>query len=174
MKKVIFALLALFILGALVVYALQGGFSKVEVTRQTSQIRYVAGQYYEGPVRSKEFSELFEKAGRVVADKQLAGNPGGIYYNNPAEAKGQIKAFVGVVIKDPNAKLPAGYEVRTLQPGKPVLQATVNAHQSMIPGKAYPALFDYAEKNNLTLQQLYVEEYPSEKQGTIEVYLKQD
>ena len=171
-KRVFLPLVLVLVLGAAAVYYWQGGFSKVPVSETTSVGKTIAGRYYQGPVRSAELNQLFEQAGSLAKSGELKGNLGGIYYNNPDEEMGIIKAFVGVVLSSPNQTLPANFELRQWPANQRVLQATVNAHHTLIPGKAYPALFNYAKEKNLSLKTLYFEEFESERRGTIQVALE--
>ena len=162
---------AVLIVVAGAVYYFQGGFNQAQVTKTLSTEITLAGKYYEGPARSAEFSQLFREAGQLVESGKLKGTLGGMYYNNPDQDKGTVKAFVGVVLQNPGVALPAALELRKWPANQPVLEAKVNAHYSLIPNKAYKALFDYAEKNNLKPKELYFEEYTSKNSGTVQVML---
>ena len=86
-------------------YGYLGGFNKPETSIQTSRQLFVAGQYYEGPADSREFGDLFQKAGQLQEAKTLTGSLANIYYNNPAEQGDSIKAFIGILVADPGVSL---------------------------------------------------------------------
>ena len=45
----------------------------------------------------------------------------------------------------------------------------VNANVSISPKKMYEAVFDYAAEENLKLEDFYVEWFPEDKKGEVEV-----
>ncbi|WP_153042561.1 effector binding domain-containing protein [Rufibacter ruber] len=154
------------------VYAYVGGFSAVAVTQtQTSQL-FIAGKYFEGRTDAKELGELYQQVGQIVEKKQLAGDLAGIYYNNPSKETKTIKAFVGVAVTDTAVALPAGFAVRVVPAGVPVLQGELEASLMVATKKIYTALFDYAEEHQLTLEEFYVERYPNGKPAVIQARLK--
>lgn len=152
-------------------YAYLGGFNQTKITQVISKTIYIAGAPYNGSLKNETFGKLFEKAGKLVEEKQVAGELGGIYYNNPEKSNDSISAFIGIVIPDTTVKLPAGYSIRTVPAGKYILEAKLNAHYMLAPGKLYPALFDYAKSNNLQLQDYFVEYYPTTRHAAVQVFL---
>ncbi|MDX5348862.1 MAG: GyrI-like domain-containing protein, partial [Hymenobacteraceae bacterium] len=135
----------------------------------TASTAHVVGKYYVGSVKDESFGKLFQHAAELVEQNKLQGQLGGIYYNNPEEDNDTIKAFVGVVVASPDVTPPVGYELRTVEGGQKVLQAEVNAHYMLAPNKLYPAIFEYAEKNNLKLKTLYLERYPTSRHAIVQV-----
>ena len=171
MRKFILAGIIIFAIG-FAVYAYFGGISKATVTKTTSKTTYVAGRYYQGPMKGNELGEYYKQTAELVKEKKLVGDFGGIYYNNPEKDTDTIKAFIGVVVKDPKVALPAGYEIRTFEGDQEVLQSFVKAHYMVAPNKLYPALFEYATKNNLKLQTLYLERFAANDSAFVQAPLK--
>src|SRR5688572_3183138 len=97
-KKVIIPVLVLIVVVALAAYFWNGGFTKVEVTEEVSTQKWIVGRAYTGPVRSVDISELFQQAAELLESSKLEGHLGNMYYNNPSDAKGELKAFIGVVV----------------------------------------------------------------------------
>jgi hypothetical protein len=170
-KKFFLAIFLIIILAA-GGYGYLGGFNKPEIKKVVTSEIYLAGKPYYGSVKSEAFGNLFQEAGKLVEEKKLTGDLGGVYYNDPEKQSDTIKAFIGVIVPSPSVKLPAGYQIRTLAAGKPALQGDIDAHIMLAPNKIYPTLFHYAKENKLTLQDLYIERYPDTRHAQIIVLIK--
>jgi hypothetical protein len=161
------------VLGGLLIgfslYAFLGGFSRIRISLVTAEPMYLVGQYYEGPTQGEAFNEVFRQAGRLVEENLLQGQLGGIYYSNPYGAPDSIKAFIGVFVADTAVQLPAGYTLRQVPGGRRVLQAAVDAHYILAPDRLYPALFDFAEQQNIRLADEYIERFPDTRHAVLEV-----
>lgn len=152
-------------------YGYLGGFNKPEISITTSRPRYVAGQYYEGPADSPAFGEYFKKAGQLQASKALTGSLANIYYNNPETQEDTIKAFIGILVPDTSAALPAGYEWRVWKGGNKVVRVSTRAHYLLAPNKLYPALFDYLKEHQLKTRPQYLELFPEKDLAIVEAVL---
>src|SRR5688572_10833850 len=170
-KKFLIAIFSVILVTA-GVYAYFGGFSKPEITRITSPLIHVAGREYKGSVKTEEFGDLFLTAGQMVEQKKIAGDLGGIYYNDPEKHRDSIHAFIGVIITDLNTPIPPGYKVRTLPAGKKAIQGKIESHLALAPAKLFPAIFKYAEENKIALQDFFVERYPDTDHAVVMVYEK--
>ncbi|MHC2992202.1 hypothetical protein OB13_11600 [Pontibacter sp. HJ8] len=166
----IMAVLTVFVAGF---FAYLGGFSAASVSEVNAQPLYIAGQAFEGSVKDGQMNNSFRRAAEVLDKKELEGVLGNIYYNNPDESSDSISAFIGVIVPDTTVSLPAGYELRKVPGGRRSLRAEVNAHFMLAPNKLYEALFDYAKKQNLQLETLYVEWFPEDHKGIVEVPIKE-
>ncbi|NEM96282.1 GyrI-like domain-containing protein [Pontibacter burrus] len=155
------------------IYAFVGGFSEPKVLVTTSEPLLIAGQPFEGTVSDEAFGNAFQKAAKLVAENKLQGGLGNVYYNNPETKSDSIKAFIGVVIQDSTIALPEGYELLRVPGGRKVVHSEINAHYMIAPGKLYDNLFEYAEANNLQLENFYVEWFPSERKAVVEVPVKE-
>ncbi|MER2997361.1 GyrI-like domain-containing protein [Pontibacter populi] len=154
------------------IYAYLGGFSSPTVTVTTSEPLLLAGQPFEGTVNDEAFGNAFRKAAQIRDSKQLTGILGNVYYNSPETKKDSIKAFIGLVIQDSTVKLPEGYKLLRVPGGRKVVRSEVDAHYMVGPGKLYTSLFDYAEEEKLNLENFYVEWFPSDRKGIVEVPVK--
>ena len=154
------------------VYAYVGGFKQVDIAKTTSTQVFIAGKLYEGKADAEELGALFQEVGQLVEQKKLVGEPAGIYYNNPEKQSQTLRAFIGVAIADTTVALPAGYKVRVVKAGQPVLQGTLYASQMIAPKKIYEALFDYAKDNKIKLKDYFVERYPSKESAIIQIGLE--
>lgn len=171
-KKFLIAIFSIILISA-GVYAYFGGFSKPEISRITSPEIHVAGKEYRGSVKSEAFGNLFLEAGQLVEQKKITGDLGGIYYNNPEKHQDSIHAFIGVIVPGANTTLPAGYQIRTLPAGKKAVQGAIESHLVLAPGKLFPAIFKYAEENNIPLQDFFVERYPDADHAVVLIYEKE-
>jgi hypothetical protein len=144
------------------VYAYLGGFRQPEVAVITTEKPiYLAGRYFNGPVRSEEFGPLFRQAQQLKASQQLQGNLANIYYNDPEAAGDTVKAFVGLIVTDTiSQKLPPGYRYSTFSGGQRVIQARLDANYMIAPGKLYSSIKEFAKDQKLPLLQVYVEQFP--------------
>lgn len=158
----------------LVFYTYIGGFTTPEVVVITSETKYVAGQPYEGSVEDEALGKAFQRAAQVLEKKELEGMLGNIYYNDPDKSGDSLRAFVGVIVPDTNnITLPAGYELRAVPGGRKVVHAEVNANVVVAPDKLYEAVFDYAKQEDLKLEDFFVEWFPADDRGVVEVPVKQ-
>jgi effector-binding domain-containing protein len=169
MKKKYWMYLAVVAGLVLVFYTYIGGFTNVTVMQTQSTPLIVAGKPFEGNTDSEELGQIYEQVGKSVEQKQLAGDFAGIFYNNPSPDTKTVKAFIGVAIQDSTVALPAGFSVRVVPGGRPVLRGELDATIAIAPRRIYAALFDYAKENTLTLQEFYVERFPQGKPAVIEV-----
>ncbi|GHA63954.1 GyrI-like domain-containing protein [Pontibacter akesuensis] len=172
MKKLLYVMAGFAIL-LLVFYTYLGGFTDPEVTIATSKPMYVAGQPFEGSVEDEALGNAFQRAAQLLEQNELQGTLGNIYYNNPDNSGDSIRAFIGIIIPDSTVKLPQGYTLRKVPGGRKVVHAEVNARVAMAPGKLYEAVFDYAKEQNLQLEEYYVEWFPADDEGVLEVPVKQ-
>jgi effector-binding domain-containing protein len=154
---------------ALFFYLRIGAFSKSEIAVVASEEYLVAGKSFKGRIREKEFGKFFQDADTLIARNKLAGKAWvcGVFFNNPQKEKDTIDAFIGVVLKDSLAVLPAGYSYKKIAPRK-VVRASIKAHYLLVPN-IYPEIEEYAEKNKLTLTFPSIEIYPKEDEVVIEV-----
>ncbi|MGV3641638.1 MAG: hypothetical protein ACO1NZ_14025 [Adhaeribacter sp.] len=170
-KKFLLIILVLSALG-IGYYGYLGGFDQPQISRVQSTTRYIAGQYFEGPADSEAFGEYFKKAGQV---QESGAMPGGtlanIYYNNPEAQSDTIKAFIGIMMADSSAALPAGYHWRIWKGGQQVVRVSTQAHYLLAPNKLYPALFDYLKEHQLKARSQYLEAFPAKDQAIIEAVL---
>lgn len=172
MKKFFYILVGFGVV-LLVLYTYLGGFTAPDVKLATSDTMYVAGQAYEGSVEDEQMGKLFMRAAEVLDKKELTGMLGNIYYNDPDKSGDSIRAFIGVIVPNADVKLPAGYELRTVPGGRKVIHAAAEGNMALLPRKLYKAVYDYAEEENLKLEDFYVEWFPAQDKGVVEVPVKQ-
>ncbi|WP_266203707.1 GyrI-like domain-containing protein [Pontibacter kalidii] len=173
MNKKIFYVVAGIATVVLVLYTYLGGFSEPAVTLTTSETKYVAGQPFEGSVEDEAMGRAFQRVSQVLQEQELQGHPGNIYYNDPDKSGDSIRAFIGIIIPDSTAKLPDGFTLRTVPGGRQVVRAEATANIALLPKKLYAAVFDHAEEEKLKLEEFYVEWFPENDKGVLEVPVKE-
>ncbi|MFD2246626.1 GyrI-like domain-containing protein [Pontibacter ruber] len=171
-KKALLVLVVLTIIG-ITFYTYLGGFTKPTVTIATSKTMYVAGVPFEGSMKDEKLQNAFKMSADVLQKGSLKGTLGNIYYNDPEKSGDSLRAFIGIIIPDSTAKLPNGYTLRTVPGGRKVIHAEANANLALLPRKLYTAAFDYAKEEKLKMEEFYVEWFPEEDQGVLEVLVKQ-
>lgn len=172
MKKLFYVVAGIAIV-LLVFYTYLGGFTAPNVTLATSQTMYVAGQPFEGAVEDGAMGQAFQRVSQVLQEQELQGHPGNIYYNDPDKSGDSIRAFIGIIIPDSAAQLPEGYTLRMVPGGRKVVRAEATASIALLPKKLYAAVFEYAQEEELKLEDFYVEWFPEDDKGVLEVPVKQ-
>lgn len=172
MKKLLYILVALAIIVA-VLFTYLGAFTSAEVAVKSSKEMFVAGIPYQGHVNDEQFGNAFRRAAELRDKGELKGVLGNIYYNNPESKSDSIRAFIGLIVPDSAVALPAGYELRVVPARQKVVQASATANVLFLPKKLYTAVFDYAEEQNLKLETFYVEWFPEDDRGVVEVPVKE-
>ncbi|SFG64650.1 GyrI-like domain-containing protein [Pontibacter chinhatensis] len=173
MNKKVFYIVAGIATVVLVFYTYLGGFTAADTSLATSQTMYVAGQSFEGAVEDKALGQAFQRVSQVLQEKKLEGHPGNIYYNDPDRSGDSLRAFIGIIIPDSTVKLPEGYTLRTVPGGRKVVRAEATANIALLPKKLYGAVFDYAKEEKLKLEEFYVEWFPEDDKGVLEVPVKE-
>ncbi|WBA41241.1 hypothetical protein [Hymenobacter canadensis] len=170
MNRIFLLLSLLLIVAAGVAYYMLGGLKKADVTLETTaQPIFLAGRYFEGPANSEQFGDLTREAYELRTSGKLRGTFGNLFYNDPAKASDNAKVFVGLILDDTVSQpLPPGYRHRVFAAGQRVLHARIEASYLVAPDKLYTGVKDYANQNNLTLQNIYLERFPTT--GPVEVW----
>ncbi|MBC8083638.1 MAG: hypothetical protein H7Z21_10540 [Hymenobacter sp.] len=167
----IFLILSLFLIGAVAVaYYVLGGFKRAEVKLEvTARPMFLAGRYFEGPASGEAFGDLTREAYEIRTSGKLRGIFGNIFYNDPATSREAAKVFVGLLVDDTvSQRLPAGYRYRAFAAGQRVLHSSIEASYLVAPGKLYDGVKQTAKQQALTLQNVYLERFPTT--GPVEVW----
>jgi hypothetical protein len=170
MNRIFLILSLLLIVAAAAAYYFLGGLKKANVALETTaQPIFLAGRYFEGPANSEQFGDLTREAYENRTSGKLRGTFGNVFYNDPAKASENAKVFVGLIVDDTvSQQLPAGYRYRAFAAGQRVLHATIEASYLVAPDKLYSGVKDAAKTQGLTLQDVYLERFPTT--GPVEVW----
>ena len=172
MKKLFYIILALAAF-FYVVYLNVGGFERAKVVQTTTMQKYIVGKKFEGNTKDEVFSTLFIEIEELKKSENYNGHLGGVYYNNPSKNEGKIKAFLGVILEKKIENIPNGFEIRVINSSE-VLEGKILASNyfGISINKVYEAIFDFAEANNIILEDYFVEWFPSEDEVIVQIKIK--
>ena len=152
-------------------YFQQGGLNEIEIENIKSTKRYVIGKKYKGNVSSKLFANLFDEIKDLKTKNNINGDLGSIFFNNPESSEGEINAFFGVICNNKPSPL-VGYEISEIEPDN-YLQGNIKASGAFV-NKTYNAIFEYAEENNIVLEDKYIEWFPSENEIVVQIKISNE
>lgn len=166
-----FPLVLIFTAIGLSIYAYLGGLRTPNVALETTAAPVLlAGQPFRGKVADSRFGELFREA-KARQDAQPAASPlANLYYNDPESAHDSIRAFVGLLVPDTLASLPAGWHYRVVPAGRRVVAARLQGVSFLLaPGKLYAAAQQGIKDLKLTKQPFYLEQFGPGEQDELRV-----
>jgi len=143
-------------------YAYLGGLRSPTVTLETAAAPVLlAGQPYVGGAREERFGELFRAAKqRLDAGASAGAALANIYYSYPTGPQDTLRAFVGLTVADSAAPLPAGWRYRAVPAGRRVVVARLaNVSFQLAPAKLETAALDFINKEKLSSQPFYYEQF---------------
>lgn len=172
MKKIIIIATSLLLVSGMIAYIALGGLRKPEITTQTVSDYIMAGVNFKGLASSEELLQLFEKTRTYNKQNKLLGTLAAVYYDKQSE-KGEIEAFVGVLVTDTLAPLPDNYVYKKI-PAIKTVQAKITSHFMVAPSpeKIRGSLLNYAQEKGLALQELVIEQYLKDSHIVIEIPVK--
>ena len=175
MKKVLIPLASILLIVFSLIYINAGGFEEVEIIQKTSKKKYIIGRFFEGNVKSEKFSNLFLEIEELKKTQNYKGHLGAIYFNNPEKSKGNIEAFLGVISEENINNIPADFEKEEITEGK-VIQGKVKASNifGISISKVYNAIFKFADEKKLTLDEYYIEWFPSKDEVVVQIRIKNE
>lgn len=171
--RFLFPLVLVFTAIGLGIYAYLGGLRTPSVALETTAAPVVlAGQPFHGKVDDSHFGELFRTA-KNWQDAHPSQPLANLYYNDPESAHDSIRAFVGVLVPDTAAALPAGWRYRVVPAGRRVVAARVQGVSFLLaPGKLYAAAQQHIKDQKLTKQPFYLEQFGADEADELRVGVK--
>jgi hypothetical protein len=168
-----FPLVLIFTAIGLSIYAYLGGLRTPSVALETTTAPVLlAGQPFHGKVDDSHFGELFRTA-KNWQDAHPGQPLANLYYNNPEAAHDSIRAFVGVLVPDTAAALPAGWRYRVVPAGRRVIAAKVQGVSFLLaPGKLYAAAQQHIKDQKLTGEPFYLEQFGPNEEDELRVGVK--
>lgn len=145
-----------------------GMFKNVDVSEKATPSKIIYGKYFEGDVQSDEFRNIFQEIGRITEAKEVDGKVCGMYFNNPENNKGVIKAFVGIWVADSTFTKKEEY-VYYVIPSSEVIEAHLNADFRVATFKCYNAIFEYSEENNIAITEQFFEWFENKEEVYVQV-----
>jgi predicted transcriptional regulator YdeE len=172
MKKIIIIAISLLLISGVIAYIALGGLRQPEISTQTVSDYIVAGVDFKGLASDEELLQLFEQTRTYHEQNKLPGSLAAIYYDKQSE-KGEIEAFVGVLVTDTLAALPDNYVYKKI-PATKTVQAKITSHYIVAPSpeKVRGSLLNYAQEKGLALQELVIEQYLKDSHIVIEIPVK--
>jgi hypothetical protein len=156
-------------------YVYLGGTREPKVSLETTVAPlYLAGQPYDGSVKSDDFGQLFRQAKDVQTQPEFGGDLTNLYFNDPETAHDTISAFIGLTVADTTRKLPAGFRYRFVPAGQRVVAARLTGVSYLLaPNKLYPAAFEAVKAQKLTQRgNFYLERFGAEDNSEVWVGVK--
>jgi hypothetical protein len=168
-----FPLVLVFTAIGLGIYAYLGGLRTPSVALETTAAPVLlAGQPFRGKVDDSHFGELFRTA-KNWQDAHPSQPLANLYYNDPESAHDSIRAFVGVLVPDTAAALPAGWRYRVVPAGRRVVAARVQGVSFLLaPGKLYAAAQQHIKDQKLTREPFYLEQFGPNEADELRVGVK--
>ncbi len=168
-RKLGIIIIILFVLGS-VFFAILGGFIKPELSQASIPSYIIVGKYFQGKANSDTLLRIFAETKQLHTAGKIPGTLAAVYYRFPGEDKGQVQTWAGVLIKDSNLVLPAGYQIRVF-PSSSVIRAVIHAHYMVAPtpDKVKDQLYAFAAQQNLKTGTYVIEKYLNEKEIIMEI-----
>ena len=155
------------------VYAWLGGFEKPVVYKTPLPACLLAGKFYQGKASDDALGRVFYDI-KILHDKQeLPGILAAVYYKTDTKVRDTARVFLGVLLKDSLATLPAGCEYH-LFPKTPGIRARVVCSPYVMPRPetVQIRIKEFAEKEGLQMQQYAMEKYLNERTFEMDVPVK--
>jgi len=160
MKKALFIIVPLIII-SIIIYALLGGFKKVDKSIEENTLVHIAGTEYIGKVGSDSLEMLFMQAKDLVESEATAIAIAIAYYGEPDLKTGAVHNFIGVAIGDEMIyEMPSGWEIKTFERSSSVkgcIEANVLALPT--PDDMLQELKMYAIDKNVAVDSMFIEFY---------------
>ena len=165
-----FLVASLLLISGIATYIALGGLRKPEFNIVPVSGYTMAGISFKGMASNEDLLKLFEQTRTDHQEGKLPGILAAMYYDIPESEKGQVDAFVGVIIKDSAAVLPDRYTYKYI-PAVKAVQAKITTHYLVAPSpqKIRASLLNYAQEKGLLLQNFVIEQYIEDSNIVIEI-----
>lgn len=175
MRKIILISASLLLIGGIIAYITLGGLKKPQFTTQQVSGYLMAGVAFKGMASNEGLLKLFEQTRIYHQQEKLPGTLAALYVDIPTAEKGEVEAFVGVVVKDSATVLPDKYVYKYI-PADKAAQATIKSHYLVAPSpdKIRASLLNYAQERGLLLQNFVIEQYIGDNHIVVEIPVKSE
>lgn len=174
-KKYLVAVLVVAGLITLAGYYFLGGFNERELELAAVNSYHLVGREYRGTLGNQELEQIFFE----VQEKAQQGVPAGTFavvvFREPRDERDTLHQFVGILLDDPAAPAPEGWESYKLE-AEQVVRNTIRSHNLVMPkpNAIREELEEFAEKQNVPLQPgITIEKYLGERHLQVEVPVQQ-
>ena len=145
------------------IYFFLGGFHKIKVVQSKNNHYSIAGKTIQGIGVHREEKVLWEEVKKMIVDKKLHGDLCIINYRPDTLEDKEIYRFIGVLLNEDVAIIPAGYSVTEIK-AETTFLAALTMHPLVRPSseKMDNLLTDFADSlgytvRNYTLERHYID-----------------
>ncbi|MEH0158477.1 GyrI-like domain-containing protein [Limibacter armeniacum] len=166
------AIIAFVLLIGGMAYVKYGNFNEIQPTIVEEEAFKLVGKEYKGKVTDEELTEMLDEVYMAINSHKLEGKLVICYDGNPDQDKSDVKVFAGVLAK--GSQLEAeGFEVKELPAYKAVsVNVDVSSMFAPNPANINKKLKEFAEKQQISLKDIYLEKYISDKEIRNEIIVK--
>jgi hypothetical protein len=170
MRKIVLIIVSFLLIVGMITYIALGGLTKPAISTIQVSGYTMAGIAFKGMASNEELLQLFNQTRTFHQEKKLPGTLAALYYDTQASEKGEVDAFVGVLVNDTTASLPEKYTYKHIE-ARQAVQAKITTHYLVAPSpeKIRASLLNYAQEKGLPLQELVIEQYLEESHILIEI-----
>ncbi len=170
-KTILITFLAVAILG-ICSYAYLGGFHEVKISKVSIGSYKIAGKHFKGKVQSDSLGNIFFEAKKYVETHDAAKSIAILYYKGADNSIAIIDCFVGALLQSNTENLPDEFKLKEIQV-KEVLRARFEGHRLVTPDPKtmYEKIKTYANANNISLQEIYIEKYFSDEGIEVDYFI---
>ena len=162
------AIITVLIIGSGYLYF--GGLNKVEYTVENVQDYNLVGRHFQGKGDDVQIEQAYFEAKNLLSDGRLNGTLALVHYNDSTLAEGEIKLFIGVLLKEGIEALPVDYARLTI-PASRSMRATIEKHNVIMPSPQTieSTLREKASAYSIRLQDFTIEQYLGERKLLIDM-----
>lgn len=156
-------------------YYYLGGFSERNLETVEVNGYQLVGIRYQGKLNTPEMEEVFFEVQQQAQTGAPAGTMAIIVLKEPLTAKDSTDQYIGILIEEPVATLPQGWEFFSLEASKAV-RSTIRAHNLVMPSpkEIREEIHAYARENKLRLwDEISIEKYLGERHLEVEIPLQE-
>ena len=130
----------------------------LEIQLENFEKSYVYGEYIEDDWKSDKFKNAFKRADEIASKRE--GISTALYYNDPNEEDGLMKAFVGVAFLEEKENIDYD-DLKKIEKQEMIFGKITNDYFE-IPQRIYMEMEDFAETNALEIGDYSIEQYFSD------------
>lgn len=156
-------------------YYVLGGFKERELELAAVNEYHLVGKEYKGILGGKQLEEIFFDVQEQLQEGEPAGTFTIVVLREPKDEKDTLQQFVGILLEDPSAAVPEGWQPFTLEAGK-VVRNTIRSHNLVMPKPhaIREEMEAFAREQEVALQPgITIEKYLGERHLEIEVPVQQ-
>lgn len=174
-KKYLYWAISLVFIGGILIsiYAILGGFDKIQLAQSNNNVYSIAGKYVQGHRMHIEEGKIFKEVRDLIQSEKIKGELCMIDYESDTLESDEINRFIGVLLDDEITAIPSKFQVIALTSARSY-KAALTMHPLVMPNtdKVKQALVDYAALQQDSLQDLSLEVYYTDNSVLVERFAK--